>query len=108
MKTSVTHVPFDKHGNLMHYAKQGDGWHSAHEWRPNTPFDADLTIESMRSGRSAKYLILTDSDGREFPMFVTDLIDALRTAEGVRDGRFGSRRWMVAKRGTNFGVKVAP
>ncbi len=107
-KSSVTHAPFDEYGNLMHWAREGSGYGQAHEWRPNMPFEADLRIAGMESGRSAKYVVLTDGDGHRFSMFVTDLLDALRTPDGVREGRFGCRRWVVAKRGQNFGVKVAP
>lgn len=106
-KTKVTHAPFDEHGNLLHWAREGTGWGTAHEWRPNVPFEADLTITGMESGRSAKYVTLADERGHRYTMFVTDLLDALRTPEGARDGSFGSRRWIVAKRGQNFGVKVA-
>lgn len=106
-KTKVTHAPFDERGNLLHWAREGTGYGAAHEWRPNVPFEADLTIAGMESGRSAKYVVLADEQGRRFTMFVTDLLDALRTPEGVRDGRFGRRMWMVAKRGQNFGVKIA-
>ncbi len=105
-KSSVTRVPFDQSGNLMHWAREGTGYGAAHEWRPNVPFVADLTIAGMESGRSAKYVVLVDGDGRRYSMFVTDLLDVLRTPMGARDGRLGCRRWVVAKRGQNFGVKV--
>ncbi len=108
-KSSVTHAPFDPSGNLMHWAPpRSDMYGERIEWRPNVPFEADLTIAGMESGRSAKYVVLEDGDGHRYSMFVTDLLDALRTQDGVRDGRFGCRRWIVAKRGQNFGVKVAP
>ncbi len=47
-KTKVTRVPFDEQGNLMHWAREGDGWGAAHEWRPNVPFVADLLAAISR------------------------------------------------------------
>ena len=82
-KSSVTTVPYDRRGNLMHYPRDeydysgGRGPQSdssfipaakiAPDWRPNDPFTATLTIDEVRSGRSAKYLMWTDADGCEFP-----------------------------------------
>jgi len=79
------------------------------EWRPNEPFHATFAIDSVRSGRSAKYVILTSvespEDSRTWPMFVVDLIDVMiRT--GIERRAIMSGRWMVAKRGQNYGLRL--
>ena len=80
------------------------------DWRPNEVFHACLQIDSTRSGRSAKYVIWTPvapgpDDRRTYPMFVTDLVEVLRA--GVERGGIVCGRWIVAKRGQNYGLKVA-
>lgn len=81
------------------------------EWRDNVPFYAALQIDSMSSGRSAKYVILTHItsvgiDFRTYPMFVADLID-LSVRRGIDKGGFMHGTWMVAKRGANYGLRAA-
>lgn len=80
------------------------------DWRPNDPFHATFAIDSMRSGRSAKYLILTSvespGDNRTFPMFISDLIDVL-VRSGAERRAILSGRWMVSKRGANYGLRLA-
>ncbi|GAA0719330.1 hypothetical protein Drose_05655 [Dactylosporangium roseum] len=103
--TSVTDVPYDADGNLLHYA---DRWQDA-QWRANEPFLAVMALDGMRSGRSAKYVLLNDSSGRSYPMFVADLLDLLRRSNtGIRDGRTEAETWIVRKRGRNYGVALAP
>jgi hypothetical protein len=103
--TSVTEVPYDADGNLLHYASP---W-SRPEMRPNVPFRAVLQITGMESGRSAKYVMLADRDGHTYPMFVTDLLDLLaRSGAGVKAGITGTEMWIVRKRGQNYGVALAP
>lgn len=102
----------------------GPGFSTAHEqirryvvvrqepdWRPNLPFHATLQLqETVTSGRSAKYLWLAPvahgDDHRRFPMFVTDLV-AIATTIGVQPAGIISGRWMVAKRGQNYGLRLA-
>lgn len=78
------------------------------DWRPNDPFHATLQLDSLRSGRSAKYVVWTaansPSDTRTYPMFVTDLLDVV--AAGVAPGGIVSGRWMVRKRGANYGLRL--
>lgn len=107
MKLGKYKVPY-MNGNLLHYPERGwryDGetWHSTDpEWRENEPFEAELALNDMRSGRSAKYVLWHDKEGHEFPMFVVDLLDLLKgnvVRYGVVDGRFA-----VRKRGQNYGL----
>jgi hypothetical protein len=82
------------------------------EWRDNVPFQMTLEINSMRSGRSAKYIILTPFeplDGKEdicFPMFVSDVVEVAMLGRWLPGGVVAG--WfMVAKRGQNYGVRLA-
>ncbi len=103
--TTIAEVPYDEDGNLRHYKDDGA---SEPVMRPNRPFQAELTLTGMRSGRSAKYLIWTDDDGRTYPMFVTDLMDVIREKGIAPGGRTGKLWWYVRKRGTNYGLALAP
>ncbi|WP_238009469.1 hypothetical protein KZZ52_26640 [Dactylosporangium sp. AC04546] len=98
----MTEVPYDGDGNLLHYV---DPW-ATPTMRPNEPFKAALQVEMMESGRSAKYLIWRDGDGRRFPMFIIDLVDMLQRAE-VLQGAVEAT-WIVRKRGQNYGIALAP
>jgi hypothetical protein len=103
---TVTEAPYDARGNLIHFP--ADRWpDQPAQWRPNEPFTADLRVDTVQSGRSAKYLIWLDEDDRRFPMFVADAVDVMRFAS-VTGGRTGPRRWIVRKRGRNYGVALAP
>jgi hypothetical protein len=80
------------------------------EWRDNIPFSATFQLDHVQSGWSAKYVILTAVndllDTRIFPMFVTDLLDTA-IKQGIAVGGIMHGRWMVAKRGQNYGLRVA-
>ncbi|MEU4155226.1 hypothetical protein [Actinoplanes sp. NPDC026670] len=113
-KTSVTEVPYDERGNLLFYVErdggysylEGDPYRVAYTMRPNVTFDATLTIDSMRTGQSAKYLIWRDTDGHHYPMFITDLTAMLPLVD-VRRGVV-SGTWIVRKKGQNYGIALAP
>lgn len=93
-------VPFDKGGNMLHYPMYRDC-----TWDVLWPFDATMEVDGMMSGRSAKYLILKDVDtGKEYPMFVSDLIDFIQNGGIVKDGRL-TTKWMASKKGTNYGIR---
>lgn len=88
-------------------------WKAIHigpEWRMNQPWRASLQLDTVQSGRSAKYVIWRPVnlplDRRTFPMFVTDLLDVIKTGE-IQPGGIVSARWMVAKRGQNYGLRLA-
>ena len=106
IKTSVLRAPYSPQGHLLHWVSL-TVTSPDYEWRPNTPFEECLTLEGMRSGMSAKYVIWRTMDGRTFPMFIADLIDLVRRAEnGILGGQV-TARWMVSKRGKNYGIRLA-
>lgn len=102
----------DEHGRYSTRQRRDD-WHRVYNqvgWRPNEPFHATLEIKHMLRGRSAKYPILgpanAPDDKRTFPMFVADLVDAACTGT-IQAGGIISGRWMVSKRGANYGLRLA-
>jgi hypothetical protein len=101
--TKVTEVPYSRGGSLLHWA---DRRSPDVRWLPNDPFQGVFRLAGMRSGRSAKYVLLGTDDGREFPMFVTDLLDVLNRS-GISGGLTGNGPWIVRKRGQNYGVALA-
>ena len=102
---SLTRVPYTRNGSLLHYVDK------SHDiWYPNEPFHAALKVDHMKSGYSAKYLVLrspNSDDPRTFPMFVVDLVDVVATLPEIRDGILVGR-WKVRKRGANYGLALAP
>jgi hypothetical protein len=101
---SLTKAPYTKNGSLLHYVQ---GAHNV--WYPNEPFTASLKITGMKSGYSAKDLMLESADpldDRTFPMFVVDLVDVVCTLRDIRNGVLHGR-WMVRKRGANYGLALA-
>jgi len=106
-KITLLKAPYDSDGNLAHYA--GDGYMI--RWRNNEPFHATLSIDGARSGRSAKYVILSSPQGGPdtpmFPMFVTELIETMRLCPLIRHGIIDGR-WIVCKRGRNYGLRYWP
>lgn len=80
------------------------------DWRPNEPFRASLQVDHMRSGRSAKYVMLkpvnSPLDLRTYPMFISDLLDVIQRF-GIERGSVMSGRWMASKRGQNYGLRAA-
>lgn len=111
-KTSVRVVPYDGKGNLLHWTKQNvgidlaDSWGGMTRWLPNEPFTETLKLGNIHTGRSAKYVMWSAEDGRTFPMFVADLVGMVRDSVGLTQGSL-SARWMVAKRGQNYGIRLA-
>lgn len=76
------------------------------DWRPNVPVARVLRLDGTARGRSAAYFLWKDEQGRQFPMFITDMADVVRAGVATAGGLVNAR-WMVAKRGTNFGIRLA-
>lgn len=123
MATKVTRTPFDDRGSLMHYpldrhdytdavrSDVGSGWKVppkviGPDWRPNVSFAAVLRLTGTCRGRSAAYFLWADDQGREFPMFLADMADLVRSGTAIAGG-VAAAEWMVAKRGANYGIRLA-
>lgn len=97
--------PVDDDGNLLHYPHEVHGYRPERQvWRSNEAFEATLTMISMTRGRSAAYLLWKASDGRVFPMFLSDLVDVL--AGKVIDHGVVHGVWQVRKAGHNYGLAL--
>lgn len=99
-------VPVDKDGNWLHYPSYE---HS--DWEDVKPFWAVLRVDGLRTGRSAKYLILEDTvTNKQYPMFVSDLVKGIQQGALDVDGNGGegylTALWTASKRGANYGIKA--
>lgn len=120
LTNKLTHAPFTPGGSLQHYTtcRQAHGvlvdpdnpWCCRTTvWLPNDPFHATLQISHMNRGRSAKYVTWMSpqaDDDRTYPMFIADLLDLIQNADRIERGML-SARWMVRKRGQNYGLCLA-
>lgn len=121
-KSKVTEAPYTENGSLMHFPEDSRDYPDARrtddgyvwgeprivkpDWRPNVPFAATLHLAETRRGRSAAYFIWRDDDGREFPMFISDMLLLVQSGVAIAGGAV-STRWMVTKRGANYGIRHA-
>lgn len=133
-KTKTFQVPFDGHGNQLHYERdighlpehlteiwkvddpylrealddERDEWYEKarqRTWRDNYIFTATMTVVSMSRGRSAAYFHLIDERGKQYTMFMTDMVDMVKRARMITQGVV-TGRWTFQKRGNNYGVKL--
>jgi hypothetical protein len=74
-------------------------------WRENQLWSGWLTLQGEKRGRSAAYFEWLDDDGRQFPMFLTDLVALLKDpAVEIKAGRVLGT-WIGVKRGSNYGIR---
>lgn len=104
-KSKVTEAPYTDSGSLMHYVETRYGQQP--NWLPNDPFTATLWLVETRRGRSAAYFIWRAGDGREYPMFISDMLQLVKSGVTIRPGGAVSTRWVVTKRGSNYGIRHA-
>lgn len=97
-------APYDRDGNLLHYPQHYGGI----EWRLNEPFTARMMLTKVERGRSAAYFIWIDQENHTYPMFMTDMLDFLKRSELSEGITYPDARWIVRKRGRNFGLAMAP
>lgn len=84
-----------------HWRKDEVEWRDADEVRV-----LHLVVESYGRGRSAAFFTLTDQDGHEWPMFLTDFLDFVQWSS-LRNGVAGGvTKCVIAKRGQNYGLKM--
>lgn len=123
-KTKLTEAPYSNNGSLMHFPEttwdyskavrleDGQGWkvpprEIGPDWRPNDPFTATLRLVETRRGRFAAYFIWRSDDGREFPMFISDMLLLVQSGVTIKPGGIVLTRRMVTKRGSNYGIRHA-
>lgn len=98
---SKWNVPFDEEGNLITYDKV-----NAFEWKDNFEFEGRLKFLRFERGRSSAVAIF-EVNGKEYPMFLTDLEDLLLNMSLSDRGQvWGYYNLTFAKRGCNYGIKA--
>lgn len=75
------------------------------DWRENTPFYAKMTIADYERGRSAARFNVKDEVGHIYPIFLSDMVDIIKTV-GVGAGGVISGNWIGVKKGRNYGLKL--
>ena len=90
-------IPFDKHGNQLHYPD-----FRLHHWEDNFEFPGPVRVTGYARGCSAAYFEGRVESGRSLIIFLTDFEEMLpHLAGGSANGRF-----TFVKRGQNYGVKM--
>ncbi len=97
-------APF-ANGSLQHYANGYYLGGAEIEWRDDPSFISVLYVDGMRRGRSAAYFMWRDGEGNTYPMFMKDMEDLL-SRSWVNHGATNLNRWIVVKRGTNYGIRM--
>lgn len=91
-------IPFYKSGGL---AQEAFADNEQFDWRDNFEFEATLTMIGFdRGGLGVIRAMFADEAGTEYPMFVADLAELLKTS-GVVCGKVRAR-WTFVKRGQRY------
>lgn len=94
-------IPFDKHGNQLDYAWDGDKTIS---WPDNHEFDDTLTLVTYGRGRSSITFTMRRANGKTVSVFVSNFCEMANDSAfkaGSITGRF-----TFVKKGTNYGCKL--
>lgn len=102
-------IPFTKEGKLISYTSVpvgeiDPGWNDQGPaaWVPNFEFTDTLKFKEFERGRSAAHAIFVSESGKEYPMFLTDLHDAI----GVMIRGYVIGKFTFQKRGQNYALKA--
>jgi hypothetical protein len=104
-KPSYTEAPFDENGNLLSYPRAWFGKEVV--WNPIEPFVESLKLVGTERGRSAAHFMWEDTRGRQYPMFLTDLVNLLIRRPITPPGVTHYETWTIKKRGQNYGIALA-
>lgn len=92
----VDRAPYGPDGSLLRVGTD------AHEWRPNEPFRATLTLSTDERASTGNHVVWRDSRGRRYPMFLSDLLTVLAYSTVSRKVTIGW--WVVTKRNNHYGI----
>ncbi len=103
----------EKSGNLIDYLSPSQtevGFGERREkidWRPaDVPFQASLEFTGFERGRSAaRATFQIKETGGKVLMFLKDIEDVLTAGRSIQKSMSG--QWIVVKRGSDFGVRMA-
>jgi hypothetical protein len=73
-------------------------------WKENYEFEDSLKLTSMSRGRSAaNFNLRSETDGRNYNLFMTDTVDLIQNCE-IKNGVIKGK-WTFVKRGANYGIR---
>lgn len=98
-RKSLEKAPYDARGNLKLFRN------GAHEWRPNEPFEATLTLDSTQRSYAASTYKWLDQEGHAYHMYVSHLADLVMHGTIYHGTVRGW--WVVAKIGNGYGIRLA-
>jgi hypothetical protein len=97
-------IPFNRHtGDHCSYYG-GPSNRDGYEWRDNVPFKADLRIDTYSRGQSAANFEAVDAEGRKYNLFLSDMLDIVKSCGIEVGGRIPWSDWVFCKRGSNYGI----
>lgn len=100
-KKGLEWAPYDSKGNLLGYA---DEFMKNLDWRENKPFGQRFSIETYTRGQSSAKFVLTDPEGREYPMFLSSALLMMQKLT-IQSGQVYHDQWIVVKKGRNYGLE---
>lgn len=105
-------IPFDELGNLLTYAPHerdpnnplcGPCYSDKGKWIKNFDFYDKLHIDNCHRGRSAaNFQLSSDINGKEYTMFMSDLVDMIQKTTIIKGSIEGI--WTFCKKGSNYGI----
>lgn len=102
-------APFSGRGHMLAYVRAQRRHESDEEyaeyvhWRDNIPFEATMELIGFGRGMSSARFHWRDHEGYQYEMFMKemgDLVMATTIERGIVHGR-----WIICKRGQNYGLK---
>ena len=110
-------IPFDKNtGNMMDYV--GDSYENMQKenyyypnlknrtlWKDNYEFEATLSFTSYGRGRSSATFQLTDENGINYNVFMSDMFKIV-TTKNINESKVCGK-WCFRKQGQNYGLCIS-
>lgn len=110
-------IPFDKNTkNMMDYV--GDSYENMQvekykyqylkdsvEWKDNYEFEKTLTFTSYGRGRSSATFQMTDENGVNYNVFMSDMFKIVTTKK-INEGKVYGK-WCFRKQGQNYGLCIS-
>ena len=109
-------IPFEHEGHLMDYVgytyedMQKENHVSVYLknrviWKDNYEFESTLTFTSYGRGRSSATFQLTDENGVNYNVFMSDMFKIV-TTKNINEGKVYGK-WCFRKQGQNYGLCIS-
>lgn len=96
-----------KEGKIHVYRNMESKYIPFHMSDNHEPFEADIVITGYSRGRSAaNFDAMNVNTGATYTIFMTDFIKIVRTQTIIGGRIAGLQKWVVVKRGKDFGIKL--